>query len=189
MKFVKNTLLLISTTFLMMGFAQATPDLDAAFEQLINFDIEAADNIQNNYVGDSGIDFVTGGIKYVPYPKEKDVNFRNFLTLCFESGTTKPIDGAKRVLKLISSDQPWQVLDDVSYSPTQTSLIGDFWKDGFMSCADAYQTVKANYWQRFRTHKAMSEFVNKYVANADQLKAYLAKHSKKEPRDDSTKLL
>ena len=139
--------------------------------------------------GDSGIDFVTGGIKYVPYPKEKDVDFKNFLTLCFESGTKKPVDCAKRVLKLINSDQPWEVLDSVSYSATQTSLIGDAWKDDFMSCADAYQTVKANYWQRFRTHKAMSEFVNKYVADANQLKAYLAKHSKKEIQDERAKVL
>lgn len=185
MKFVKIIFLLLFTTFSMTGLVNANQS-NNGLAKITDYYMVVADKMNH---GDSGIDFVTGGIKYVPFPKEKDVDFRKFLTLCFESGTTKAVDGAKRVLKLINSDKPWEVLDSVSYSATQTSLIGDAWKGDFMSCADAYQTIKANYWQRFRTHKAMSKFVNRYVADAEQLKAYLAEHIKKELKDVRARLL
>lgn len=186
MKVVKQFLLLMLIGFSTTGFANTEPNFKfSELETLTHHYIQAVKKIQNGYIGSSGMNLFFGGITLPDYPKENDVDFRNFLNMCLQGGAKQPVDAIRRMLKLISSDQPWQVLDSVNYSAHTPVFLGD----EVVSCNDAYQTIKANYWQRFRTHKAMSEFVNRYVADADQLKAYLAKHSKKEPQDERAKLL
>jgi hypothetical protein len=184
MKFVKTVILFIATTLSTLGFANTNPDFKfSELSSLTNYYIQAVKKIQNGYVsdGDSSFELVTGGMTLPAYPDDKDIDFRNFLNMCLRGGAKQHVDAIRRMLKLIKSDQPWQVLDSVSYSAHIPIFIGD----DIVSCNDAYQTIKANYWQRFRTHKAMSEFVSKYVADVERLEAYLAEHNKKEPKDDS----
>ena len=188
MKVIKQFLLLMLIGFSTTGFANTEPNFKFnELENLTNYYIQAVKKIQNGYVsdGDSSFDLVTGGVTLPAYPDDKDIDFRNFLNMCLRGGAKQPVDAIKRMLKLIKSDQPWQILDSVSYSVN----IPIFISDDIVSCNDAYQIIKANYWQRFRTHKAMSEFINKYVADVERLETYLAKHNKKESKDGNANLL
>ena len=116
-----------------------------------------ASNNRANYAittGDGGIDYFFG--KYNGF-NAKDSDFLGFMSNCFLTSwarSDKDLMG-----ELLASKRPFDVLDHIDYSASFTTTVND----EEVNCRDAYPQIKANYWAEFRTHKAMSSFVKKYI--------------------------
>ena len=92
--------------------------------------------------------------------KDNDLDFKSFLFFCATGQDKKGhYERYKSFMKKLSnSDNPFQLLDRITYPSEYGTPINDGSND--IACNDAYQIIKANYWQKYRTHKAMAKFVN-----------------------------
>lgn len=96
--------------------------------------------------GDNSFFYITG-----------DIDFLSFMRNCFYtswSQSDKDLMG-----ELLASQRPFNVLDRIDYSTSFSTVINN----EEVNCRDAYPQIKASYWAEFRTHKAMSSFVKKYI--------------------------
>ena len=92
--------------------------------------------------------------------KDTDLDFKSFLFFCATGQDKKGhYERYKSFMKKLSnSDNPFQLLDSITYPSEYGTPINN--ENDVMRCSDAYQTIKANYWQKYRTHEAMAKFVN-----------------------------